>query len=44
MRETVIWHDTTAMLDDPVLVDDWHPVAREEDLASGGPLGARLLG
>ena len=32
------------MLDDPVLVDDWHPVARVEDLASGGPLGARLLG
>ena len=32
------------MLDDPVLVDDWHPVARVEDLTSGGPLGARLLG
>ena len=32
------------MLDDPVLVDDWHPVARVADLASGGPLGARLLG
>jgi phenylpropionate dioxygenase-like ring-hydroxylating dioxygenase large terminal subunit len=32
------------MLDDPVLVDDWHPVARIEDLAGGGPLGSRLLG
>jgi len=32
------------VLDDPVLVDDWHPVARVEDLTSGGPLGARLLG
>ena len=27
-----------------MLVDDWHPVARVEDLAGGGPLGARLLG
>src|SRR4051794_32685027 len=45
MRETVIWHDTTTtVLDDPVLVDDWHPVARVEDLAGGGPIGARLLG
>ena len=32
------------MIDDPVLVDDWHPVARVEDLAGGGPLPARLLG
>src|SRR5207249_1242329 len=29
---------------DLVRVDDWHPVARVADLASGGPLGARLLG
>src|SRR5438874_7063816 len=32
------------MLDDPVLVEDWHPVARVEDLADGGPLAARILG
>jgi phenylpropionate dioxygenase-like ring-hydroxylating dioxygenase large terminal subunit len=32
------------MIDDPVLIDDWHPVARVEDLASGRPLGVRLLG
>lgn len=32
------------MLDDPVLIDDWHPIARVEDLASGGPVAARLLG
>ncbi len=32
------------MLDDPVLVDDWHPVALVSDLAEGGPIGARLLG
>ena len=32
------------MIDDPVLVDDWHPVARLVDLASGRPIGARLLG
>jgi phenylpropionate dioxygenase-like ring-hydroxylating dioxygenase large terminal subunit len=32
------------MLDDPVLVDDWHPIARVADLAAGGPLAARLLG
>jgi len=32
------------MLDDPVLVDDWHPVARVEDLHEGGPIAARLLG
>jgi phenylpropionate dioxygenase-like ring-hydroxylating dioxygenase large terminal subunit len=32
------------MLDDPVLVNDWHPVASVEQLAGGGPLGARLLG
>ena len=32
------------MLDDPVLVDDWHPMARVADLADGGPIGGRLLG
>ena len=32
------------MLDDPVLVEDWHPVAGVEDLADGGPLPARVLG
>jgi phenylpropionate dioxygenase-like ring-hydroxylating dioxygenase large terminal subunit len=32
------------MIDDPVLVDDWHPVARVEQLADGGPVAARLLG
>jgi phenylpropionate dioxygenase-like ring-hydroxylating dioxygenase large terminal subunit len=32
------------MLDDPVLVEDWHPVARLDDLASGGPIAVRLLG
>lgn len=31
------------MVDDPVLIEDWHPVARIEDL-HGGPLGVRLLG
>jgi phenylpropionate dioxygenase-like ring-hydroxylating dioxygenase large terminal subunit len=32
------------MIDDPVLRNDWHPVARVEQLAAGGPLGTRLLG
>jgi phenylpropionate dioxygenase-like ring-hydroxylating dioxygenase large terminal subunit len=32
------------MIDDPVLIDDWHPVARVEDLARGKPLAVRLLG
>jgi phenylpropionate dioxygenase-like ring-hydroxylating dioxygenase large terminal subunit len=32
------------MIDDPVLVEDWHPVARVDDLASGGPIAVRLLG
>ena len=32
------------MLDDPVLVNDWHPVARVAELGPGGPLGVRLLG
>jgi phenylpropionate dioxygenase-like ring-hydroxylating dioxygenase large terminal subunit len=31
------------MIDDPVLVNDWHPIARVDDLASGGPVAARLL-
>ena len=31
------------MIDDPVLIEDWHPVARVEDLAGGGPVAARLL-
>lgn len=32
------------MIDDPVLIDDWHAVARVEQLAGGGPIGARVLG
>jgi phenylpropionate dioxygenase-like ring-hydroxylating dioxygenase large terminal subunit len=32
------------MIDDPVLVDDWHPVARIEQLADGGPVAGRVLG
>ena len=32
------------MIDDPVLVEDWHPVARVKDLEGGGPIGVRLLG
>lgn len=32
------------MIDDPALVEDWHPVARESDLDQGGPVGTRLLG
>jgi len=32
------------MIDDPVLIDDWHPVARLEDLGDGRPLAVRLLG
>src|SRR5690348_720932 len=32
------------MIDDPVLVNDWHPVALVSQLASGGPIAARLLG
>jgi phenylpropionate dioxygenase-like ring-hydroxylating dioxygenase large terminal subunit len=32
------------MIDDPALVNDWYPVARTEEFAAGGPLGARLLG
>jgi len=32
------------VIDDPVLIEDWHPVARLQDLAAGGPVAARLLG
>ena len=32
------------MIDDPVLVEDWHAVALPGDLARGGPIAARLLG
>jgi phenylpropionate dioxygenase-like ring-hydroxylating dioxygenase large terminal subunit len=32
------------MIDDPVLIEDWHPVARVDELDSGGPLAARVLG
>jgi phenylpropionate dioxygenase-like ring-hydroxylating dioxygenase large terminal subunit len=32
------------VIDDPVLVNDWHPVARVSELVSGGPVAARLLG
>jgi phenylpropionate dioxygenase-like ring-hydroxylating dioxygenase large terminal subunit len=33
-----------SVIDDPVLIDDWHPVARVAELDRGGPLGARVLG
>ncbi len=32
------------MLDDPILVNDWHVVAYASELARGKPVGARLLG
>lgn len=32
------------MINDPVLINDWHPMARSEELADGGVLGVRLLG
>jgi len=32
------------MIDDQVLIADWHPVARSAQLAEGGVLAARLLG
>jgi phenylpropionate dioxygenase-like ring-hydroxylating dioxygenase large terminal subunit len=32
------------VIDDPILVNDWHVVARLEDVKSGGVVGARLLG
>jgi len=31
------------MIDDPVLVNDWHPVAKVEQLENGGPVAVRLL-
>jgi phenylpropionate dioxygenase-like ring-hydroxylating dioxygenase large terminal subunit len=31
------------VLEDPVLVDDWHVVARSEDVPEGAPVGVRLL-
>src|SRR6476660_964137 len=32
------------MIDDPVLIEDWHPVARVGELDGGGPIAARVLG
>ncbi|MFN8524410.1 MAG: aromatic ring-hydroxylating dioxygenase subunit alpha [Chloroflexota bacterium] len=32
------------MIDDPVLIDEWHPVARCGDLETARPLPVRLLG
>jgi phenylpropionate dioxygenase-like ring-hydroxylating dioxygenase large terminal subunit len=32
------------MLQDPVLLNDWHPVARASDLDARNPIGTRLLG
>src|SRR5262245_20646776 len=32
-----------AMINDAVLVNDWHPVALSKNVAEGGVLGARLL-
>ena len=32
------------VINDPVLMNDWHPVARSGDVAESGALGARLLG
>ena len=32
------------MIDDPVLVEDWHPVATLDELANGGPVATRVLG
>jgi phenylpropionate dioxygenase-like ring-hydroxylating dioxygenase large terminal subunit len=32
------------MIDDPVLIEDWHPVALVAQLADGGPIAARVLG
>jgi phenylpropionate dioxygenase-like ring-hydroxylating dioxygenase large terminal subunit len=31
------------VLDDPVLVDDWHVVARSSDVSAGAPVAVRLL-
>ena len=32
------------MIDDPVLRNDWHPLARSDSLGEGQVMGARLLG
>jgi phenylpropionate dioxygenase-like ring-hydroxylating dioxygenase large terminal subunit len=32
------------LIDDPVLVNEWHPVAKAEDLDGGGPMAVRVLG
>ncbi len=32
------------MIDDPVLINDWHPVVRADGLAEGEVMGTRLLG
>lgn len=36
--------DQVPMIDDPVLVDDWHPVARVDQFPGDGPIAARVLG
>src|SRR4029077_11713690 len=38
------WFEETDMIDDPVLIEDWHPVALVAQLADGGPIAARVLG
>ena len=40
--KTSIWE--IPMLNDPVLINDWHPVARTSDLDSQPILSIRLLG
>ena len=40
--QLVLWD--AGVITDPVLVDDWHPVASSDQLAGRNPLGARLLG
>ena len=32
------------MINDPVLLNDWHPVSRTDALLDGGVMGARLMG
>lgn len=32
------------MINDPVLINDWHPILRSDALAAGKPAAARLLG
>lgn len=32
------------MIDDPVLIEDWHPVALVAQVADGGPIASRVLG